>query len=113
MKYPQDQFETLVKCLTIFAKYADLNAMHPMNLHQLIYNQFADGQSHNRIIVDNGIAKRKFKLIDGELVEQAGSDLFDFTCSFELYPNNTTDSNIEVAVKRAIKQAEALYKVSI
>lgn len=104
MKYNKEQFKILVKCLNILKKYIDIETINPNNLHFIIYQQFSDGQKHNRLIVNDGILKRKFTLLDGELVENQGENIINFMYDFQLYPEGCNDSHIETAVKKAIKQ---------
>jgi hypothetical protein len=104
MKYNKEQFEILVKCLNILKKYIDIETINPNNLHFIIYQQFSDGQKHNRLIVNDGILKRKFTLLDGKLIENQGENIINFTYDFQLYPEGCNDNHIETAVKKAIKQ---------
>jgi len=103
MKYPVNQFEVLVKVLTIFHKYFDLDSVGVLRLHSMVYNEFSEGQKHNRLVISEGILKRKFSLVDGELVENPGENILNFDYDFKSYPDGCNDSHIETAIKKAIK----------
>lgn len=103
MKYPQQQFDVLVSAIKEFNKYVDVTSLNPFNLHQMVYNQFSEGQKHNRLLVQDGVLVRAFRLLDGELIPNEGTPLINYSFGFELYPNNTNDSHIETAMKNAIK----------
>jgi len=104
MKYDAKQFETLVKCLNILNNYIDLQAMSETNLHYLVFKQFSNGQEHNRLIVVDGILKRKYNLVGDQLVKVEGEPVFNFSAEFELYPSGCNDTQIVTAVNKAIKQ---------
>lgn len=106
MKYNLEQFEVLVKCLNVFKKYIDIESMNPNNLHFIIYQQFSEGQTHNKLVVSEGTLKRKFTLIEGNLIENEGENVINFNYDFELYPLGCNDNHIETAVKKAIKQTK-------
>lgn len=100
MKYPQQQFETLVQTLTILNEWFDLNAMHLSTIHYMVYQQFSEGQTHNRFYITDNDIKRAHKLTDFT----GWTKLVDINKPFELYPDGCNDNHIETAVKRAIKQ---------
>lgn len=104
MKYPKKQFTKLVESIKVLSQYIDIKSMHPCQLHYIVYQQLSEGQPHNRLIIDNeGQIKRHYSLVDGRLVQNEGTPLFEVDNSFELYPEGTNDNHIETAVKRAIK----------
>jgi len=103
MKYPRNQFEILVKALRVLKQYINIEALNLHSLHFLVYQQFSEGQKHNRLVVDGGILKRKFSLVDGELVENPGKDVLNFEYDFKNYPEGCNDNHIETAMKKALK----------
>lgn len=101
MKYPAQQFETLVMALQILNEFFDLHSMHESNLHYLVYQQFTEGQTHNWLYVnENSEITRQHKITDltgwTKLIDIKGK-------GFDLYPNNTNDDNITTAIKKALK----------
>ena len=104
MKYNILQYNNLVECLTILSKFFDLNTLAPINLHFLVYQQYNEGQKHNRLIVNNGKLTRKFSLIGDQLKENEGENLNFPLFDFQLYPEGCNDTHVETAVKKAIKQ---------
>jgi hypothetical protein len=103
MKYSKIQFEILVKCVEILNKYINVKQINPNTLHYIIYQQFNEGQKHNRLVVNsaNELIK-KYVLDNNLLLEKEGKPVFDFDFDFELYPSGCNDNNIETAVKKAI-----------
>lgn len=102
MKYPQKQFNKLVTILKKLSNYFDIQNMNSNQLHYLAYQQVSEGQPHNAFIVlDNNTLVRQFEL---DKNDTSVNRLFKTDTSFELYPNDTEDSHIETAVKRALKK---------
>ena len=85
MKYPKKQYEVLKKALIEFNKYVDIKNMNYYDLHFKVFQQFSEGQKHNILIVNNNIIKRKFTLINNELVKNEGKNLINFDYDFLLY----------------------------
>ncbi|MAX51529.1 MAG: hypothetical protein CMH22_06075 [Methylophaga sp.] len=104
MKYPIKQFNVLVEVLKNLNNFISLKDLNPNNLHFLVFQQFSDGQKHNRLITNNGKLYKKYSLVNGDLVRNEGKDFEVPEFNFELYPNNTNDSNIETAINKALKQ---------
>lgn len=107
MKYPQEQFEVLVKALKKFNEYLDLSKINEHALHFEIFQQFSEGHKHNRLRVSTDERKDYTLYREGRL-NQSGLfttvPLIDFKADFELYPNNTIDDNIATAMRKAIKE---------
>jgi hypothetical protein len=104
MKYSENQFRILVKCIKILNQYVNVKNINPNALHFKIYQQFSEGQKHNQLVINsNNEIVRKYVLDNNILLEKEGKKLFDFDFDFELYPNNCNDKNIETAVNKAIK----------
>lgn len=99
MKYPSDQFATLVQCLIILSKYIDIEESNIWTLHHTIFSQFYSGTEHNWIYVKDNVIKRKHSIenLDG------WTKLINIDKSFEDYPNDCVDDNIGTAMKKAIK----------
>lgn len=108
MKYPKDQFQLLKDCLKVLKPMLEVEKLHPMRVHQIIYNQFNEGQKHNRLLVANNRLYRRYTLLtDGYLREndiEGSNPLFNFEATFEMYPNDTNDANIITAVNKALKE---------
>lgn len=88
MKYPEKQFNELCEAVkvieTIFTKEVLLNT----NANQIHFFVFV-----NKTYPDSN---PNVKFINGKR-------LFNINDSFELYPNDCNDTNIETAVKQALK----------
>lgn len=105
MKYPINQFEKLKEVLNVFKNYFDLSTIHTSRLHYLVYQQLCDGQPHNKLLIDSSGKLVRATYLDGDkLIWRDGKRLIENDFTFELYPNNTNDSNIETAIKKAIKE---------
>lgn len=102
MKYPEQQFKKLVATLQTLSEHVEnLKEVNPHALHFLCYQQYNSGQRHNSFVVlENNTITRQHA---AEAFKQDYKYLFQEDNSFELYPNNTNDSNIETAVKKALK----------
>ncbi len=101
MKYPQQQFDTLVECLKILAPFLDIKNCNLHALHYLVAQQFNEGQKHNWAYSVGSDIKKAHQLTgdDKEAVK-----LLDMGVTFDLYPDGCNDSHIETAMKRAIKE---------
>jgi hypothetical protein len=101
MKYPQNQFEILLKSLSILNNYFDLKSFNPSNLHYFIYQQFSENQKHNHIYLFCDALIKRYSLENTQIEES--KKLIDFDFEFELYPQNCNDSHIETAMNKALK----------
>ncbi len=101
MKYPVNQFESLVSILKQLKKYVDVETINPSNLHYIAYvnSQVREGLSHN-VIYTNGTELRKAHSIENF---EGWNPIVNKIETFELYPNECNDNNIETAVKKALK----------
>lgn len=103
MKYPVEQFETLIETLKTLSNYINIRECNPSTLHYLIFQQFSEGQTHNHLYCINSSIKKAHQLTDIEkkeaikLIDTKGKH-------FLLYPIGCHDTHIETAVKKAIKQ---------
>lgn len=99
MKYPKEQFEVLQTTLKQFAPLMDLKSINPSALHYVVFEQFSEGHKHNWLYcTPNGLMKAH-KISDFSDC----SKLIQTNFSFELYPNDCNDSNVESAVRKALK----------
>lgn len=101
MKYPQSQYEHLVKGLNELSKAIDLTSMHPCALHFEVFQSASKGHDHNWIYTKDGIAARAHKIENIEGWKRAVTSVPD---TFELYPDGCNDTHIETAVKKALKE---------
>lgn len=102
MKYPNDQYQIVIKSLKILAKHLDIKSVYSSHLHYVIYQQFAQGQEHNSFYIHENKVIRKGFLSTTQLLN--ATKLIDFEATFELYPNDTNDNHIETAMKKALKE---------
>ena len=100
MKYSAEQYDKLVKVLTHLQAVVDLQTINPSALHYTVFQQLSGGQIHNWLYKKDGEVKRAHQIPDLSGWQKVVPETF----SFELYPNDCTDSNIETAVKKAVKQ---------
>lgn len=102
MKYPENQFNKLVSTLKVLNKHIEnLKEVNVHTLHFLVYQQYCTGQKHNQfVLTEHGITRRH----SAEVLKLNYTELFNSDDSFELYPNNTNDNNIETAMKKALKE---------
>ena len=102
MKYPAQQFEHLVNALKELSNYFDLNSIHPCSLHFLVYQQGSERQEHNWLMIDS----QTQNIQKNFLVKHKGlttyKKLITVPNTFELYPNNTNDNQIQTAIKKAL-----------
>lgn len=107
MKYPQNQFEILVKALRVLKQYIDVDTLNLHSLHFLVYQQFSEGQIHNYLVLNNSNIERNFiPNTEGGIeykTNKGAVKVIDFEFNFELYPNDTNDNHIETAMKKALK----------
>ena len=53
MKYPQQQFDLLVKSLQILSNhFENIQNIHPCQLQYLVYQQASEGQKHNAFCIN-------------------------------------------------------------
>jgi hypothetical protein len=98
MKYPQNQLETLKEALKRLSVMIDVKTVNPSALHFVVYQQFNNGQSHNWLYCKGTELQRAHKIENLE----GWSKLIQIDApSFELYPNDCNDSNIESAMRKA------------
>jgi len=91
MKYPQNQFDLLVKGLRVLIAIYGLTKEQCLvrwMLHDLHFRTFVN----YTYPIENGNVK----------LDSDGNRILPLTESFELYPNNCVDDNIETAMKKAI-----------
>ena len=100
MKYPQSQFDSLVKCLQVLSNYIEIESINPSALHYQVYQNFSEGHEYNWMKIENGILYRSHN------APKTAKLLFPDKINFELYPEGCNDSHIETAVKKAIKQVK-------
>lgn len=102
MKCPKEQFNLLVECLSVMAKYMPVQELNPHQLHYRIAMQFSESHAHNHLFIVNGGVKIAHSLNDcdkGTAVKLINK----LDKKFDLYPEGCNDSHIETAVKQAIK----------
>ena len=114
MKYPQQQFDLLVKSLQILSNhFENIQNIHPCQLQYLVYQQASEGQKHNAFCINkDGNICRHYYVNDLGL---EGYDLLiDFLDdnNFPLYPYGCNDSHIETAVKKALQKINLVTEVS-
>ena len=102
MKYPQAQFELLVKALKVLSNYFDLTAINPSALHFTIYQQASSGQTHNKLVINSSGQIIRFSKIQPN---ESYNYLIDFLNddNFLIYPDGCADNHIETAVRKALK----------
>jgi hypothetical protein len=103
MKYPQQQFTTLLNTLKALQPAVDLFSLHPSNIHFLVYQQHSQGQKHNcigSIQVDGQTMYKRFHAVENK---QDFQPLVNPDVDFELYPAGCNDAHIETAIKSALK----------
>lgn len=91
MKYPQNQFDLLVKGLEVLIPFFKLTKEECLTIgiiHRLHFETFVN--------YTYSIKNANVKLDDN------GNRILPLT-DFELYPNKTVDNNIETAMKKAIE----------
>jgi len=92
MKYPQSQFELLVAGLKVVVPYYRITKETPLtiglihDLHFRVYINYTYSDQHPNVNIG----------IDGKRI-------LPLTESFELYPINCHDDQIETAMKKALK----------
>ena len=104
MKYPQQQFNTLIEILKQLAVHIDLRSINPSTLHYIAYQQLCEGQTHNYLYcVEGATLKRYHQLTDVE--KQTAQKLIQIeeNIEFLLYPKGCNDTHIETAMKKALK----------
>lgn len=102
MKYPKNQFETLLRVLKKLAVVIDIRQFNYHTLHYVVFQQFSEGQQHNMLYQHGATLKRYHQLTDEE--KKTAIKWIDTNNEvFELYPGNCNDDHIETAVKAAIK----------
>jgi len=101
MKYPIEQqkvFEHFCKQLHV---HIDIKTINAHALHFICFQQFNDGQKHNRLYCTvNGLKK------ESNLTEIEKNDcqrLFGGDYDFLLYPYGCNDNHIETMVKKTLK----------
>lgn len=103
MKYPQDQFEALLKVLKQVSVIYDIKESNPLTLHYICYQQACnEGQEHNKLYVYGTQMKRYGNLTEEEK-QVFVSFIQNVEFDFKLYPDNCNDSHINTAMKKAIK----------
>lgn len=104
MKYPVNQFRTLVEVLKQLSVLMDLTSVHPCALHYIVYQQFSPGQQHNHLWSTVNGLKRFYQLTEEE--KQDARKLIELKPEneFMLYPDGCNDNHVETAVKRALKE---------
>lgn len=102
MKYPVNQFNTLLECLKYLSTYINIREVNPNALHYVVFQQFSEGQTHNHLYCLNGTIKKQHQLTD---IEKSEAVKFIDTkgAEFLLYPKGCNDAHVETAVKKAIK----------
>jgi hypothetical protein len=101
MKYPINQFETLIKILKQLKKAGFNMSVNPSQLYYFAFQQTSKGQEHNWVYIKDGNLVRAHQLkgnFDGAI------KVVDETGPFELYPDGCNDSHIETAVKKALQK---------
>ena len=98
MKYPEQQFEKLCKVLTVLNTHFDLSKINPSALHYTVYQQLAEGQEHNKLVMFDNILTKAHKVTGKSFIP-----LFDNDTNFLLYPHGCNDNHCETAVKAALK----------
>jgi len=99
MKYPTKQFEVLVSGLRQLAEVVNVQSIHPVQLHYIVYQQGSEGQTHNWLYRKGTEVRRAHSIED----LSGWQKVANVPSSFQLYPDGCNDSHIETAVKRAIK----------
>jgi hypothetical protein len=102
MKYPAQQFETLVSALKELARHFEVKDVNPCELHYIVFQQGSLGQTHNWLYTNGSEIKRAHSLSSLEGWQKVAN----VPSSFELYPDGCNDNHIETAVKRAISEAK-------
>ncbi len=114
MKYPQQQFDLLVKSLQILSNhFENIQNIHPCQLQYLVYQQASEGQRHNAFCINEaGNICRHYYVNDLGLTGYV--PLIDFlnADNFPLYPEGCNDSHIETAVKKALNQLNLVTTVT-
>lgn len=100
MKYPIEQYKNLVAILKDMQPHFDLKSINPSALHFEVFQQVSEGHSHNWFYFEGDKVFRAHKIADlGEWEK-----VVKFKGDFDLYPNDCIDSNIETAVRKALKE---------
>lgn len=102
MKYPISQFAVLVDVLKQFAVHIDIKSVNPSALHFMVYQQISNGQRHCALYCIGNELKKFHSLTESE--RETARKFIENDFDFLLYPNDCNDTNIETAVKRAIKE---------
>lgn len=102
MKFPQNQFELLVKFLKELSKYIDVHSMNASALYYTVYTQGNEHNKHNHLYFIDGAIKKFYTLSEEELINAV--KILEVPNTFELYPNGCNDTHIETAIKKALKQ---------
>ena len=103
MKYPATQFEVLLCVMKQLSVHMKLNNMSLSVIHYIVYQQLSDSQKHNHLYcIEGGILKRGFDLTENEKL--TAIKFIENTFDFRLYPEKCNDTNVETAVRKALKQ---------
>jgi len=93
MKYPKAQFDLLVNGLKVVVNHYGITSkekcLTDSMLHELHFKVFVN---YNYLVNNSNVN-----------LDSDGVRILPLTESFELYPNNCVDDNIETAMKAAIK----------
>lgn len=100
MKYPANQFETLLKTLKALSEVYELNGVHPSAIYSLVCTQHNEGQRHNRIVISSDGVYMTQHIAEFKGVEF--TPLVEAVKGFVTYPEGCNDSHIQTAVKRAL-----------
>lgn len=102
MKYPKQQFETLVDTLKVLSTHFELSSVHPCSLHYVVYQQASEGQKQNWLYcIEGGQLSRYHALTEEQ--KQTAIKWLNISPDFALYPEGCNDNHIETAVKNALK----------
>ncbi len=132
MKYPRDQYKTLVSALSSLSLYDDIRQYDPVFLHFEIYQNLSIRHMHNWLYYRSvPLGQEKYRTVfargwqikdpksthrikNWELGDPTFFKIIPFEDEdFKLYPEGCNDNHVETAVKRAVKEALASeYRVN-
>mgnify|MGYP003657248272 CR=1 FL=1 len=102
LKYPESEYNKLVKILEQISECLNISEYQPMQLHYMAYQQVNKYQPHNKIYRTSEGLKRGHSMNEDEIKKSI--IMVNLDLDLELYPNDCNDKHIETATKKAIKQ---------
>ncbi len=112
MKYPKNQYQTLIQALKQMQPWINIKKANPSALHFEVYQALSVHHQHNWLYYHK-LHTSLFELKRAHAIDPNEMHLYSkiitiTSSGFELYPDGCNDNHIETAVRKAVKELETI-----